>query len=338
MRLVLLWVLLVQGPALLGQYQFNGQVSEDFKNTFVYLSLVEDYRKTSRVYTDQIVQKVRADSLGHFSFTGNELPRVNRMYRIHVDGCTDELTPKNHFLRECAETESLLFIANGQDTLLLPLANQQAFCSVESTNPASAYLLEVESLKEDMILDFIDVQTEKAKILNFEKWFARLQEYGIQTGEPLVELYLYDFLSDRKNETYSQYLKSLPNDSYYNELLDRLHTAYPSSSFLIQYENELKSDQTLASSNRDGFNLELRHLVYLLVILVIVGVVLQRRKKSKLPNLSPQEQKVVEAIRKGKTNKEIASELFISLSTVKTHINSIYKKLGVSSRSDLLAK
>ena len=44
---------------------------------------------------------------------------------------------------------------------------------------------------------------------------------------------------------------------------------------------------------------------------------------------------IQEKIAEGKSNKEIASELFISLSTVKTHINNLYKKLDVSSRDDL---
>ncbi|MGB7394497.1 MAG: LuxR C-terminal-related transcriptional regulator, partial [Pricia sp.] len=38
----------------------------------------------------------------------------------------------------------------------------------------------------------------------------------------------------------------------------------------------------------------------------------------------------------GKSNKEIAGELFISISTVKTHITNIYGKLKVSSRKELL--
>jgi DNA-binding CsgD family transcriptional regulator len=36
-----------------------------------------------------------------------------------------------------------------------------------------------------------------------------------------------------------------------------------------------------------------------------------------------------------KSNKEIASELFISHNTVKTHINNIYKKLAISNREEL---
>ena len=38
----------------------------------------------------------------------------------------------------------------------------------------------------------------------------------------------------------------------------------------------------------------------------------------------------------GKTNKQMANELFISESTVKKHVNAIYRKLGVSNRLGLM--
>ena len=54
-----------------------------------------------------------------------------------------------------------------------------------------------------------------------------------------------------------------------------------------------------------------------------------------LEKLTEQEQKVVQEILKNKTNKEIASDMFISVSTVKTHINNLYKKLNVNSREEI---
>ena len=69
------------------QFEFKGQVSGLYKNRPVYLSLIEDYRKTGRVYLDQIIQKTQADSLGYFTFSGEQLPLENRFYRIHTDGC-----------------------------------------------------------------------------------------------------------------------------------------------------------------------------------------------------------------------------------------------------------
>ncbi|KFB00501.1 hypothetical protein IA57_08445 [Mangrovimonas yunxiaonensis] len=50
--------------------------------------------------------------------------------------------------------------------------------------------------------------------------------------------------------------------------------------------------------------------------------------------LTNQEQKVLDLLLEEKTNKEIAKTLFISLSTVKTHVNNVYRKLNVQSREE----
>jgi two-component system NarL family response regulator len=49
--------------------------------------------------------------------------------------------------------------------------------------------------------------------------------------------------------------------------------------------------------------------------------------------LTPREADVLEQIVNGKSNKEIATELAISEATVKTHINSLLSKLGVTDRT-----
>jgi DNA-binding NarL/FixJ family response regulator len=49
--------------------------------------------------------------------------------------------------------------------------------------------------------------------------------------------------------------------------------------------------------------------------------------------LTPREFDVLEQIVRGKSNKEIASELEVSEATVKTHINSLLGKLGVTDRT-----
>ncbi|HEX7164572.1 MAG TPA: response regulator transcription factor [Trebonia sp.] len=51
--------------------------------------------------------------------------------------------------------------------------------------------------------------------------------------------------------------------------------------------------------------------------------------------LSEQETEVVQAIARGRTNAEIAADLFISLSTVKSHLASIQDKLGVRNRVEI---
>ena len=53
--------------------------------------------------------------------------------------------------------------------------------------------------------------------------------------------------------------------------------------------------------------------------------------------LSDREIEVAPAIARGRTNNEIAAELFISLSTVKCHLASIQNKLGVRNRVEIAA-
>jgi LuxR family maltose regulon positive regulatory protein len=53
--------------------------------------------------------------------------------------------------------------------------------------------------------------------------------------------------------------------------------------------------------------------------------------------LSPQEQRVLRLLDAGLSNPEIAEELVVSVNTIKTHVQSIYRKLGVSSRREARA-
>jgi DNA-binding NarL/FixJ family response regulator len=53
--------------------------------------------------------------------------------------------------------------------------------------------------------------------------------------------------------------------------------------------------------------------------------------------LSGRELEVVRAIARGRTNQEIGAELFISLSTVKSHLSAIQTKLGARNRLEIAA-
>ncbi len=50
--------------------------------------------------------------------------------------------------------------------------------------------------------------------------------------------------------------------------------------------------------------------------------------------LSPQEIRVLRLLAAGLSNTDIAKELVVSTNTVKTHIKSIYRKLGIASRAE----
>lgn len=62
-------------------------------------------------------------------------------------------------------------------------------------------------------------------------------------------------------------------------------------------------------------------------------VVSNRRSQQVLPALSPRELEILELLAKGFKNKEIANELWISESTVKTHVSHILQKLNQEDRT-----
>ena len=325
------------------QYRFSGHISDSTDNKVIYLSVIEDYRKASRTYLEQIIKTTETDSTGFFEFQGDNLLAENRIYKIHIDECSESITSK-HFFGSCENTKSVLFIANVRDTIYFPTTfNDQIFCAINSTNPSSDILLNIDLLKEDMIYDFTEFRSEANRKLNSKKWFSKFQNYGVGLKEPLAELYIYEFLSDRRNEIYDYYLMDVQENPYYDELLQRLQTTYPMARFTQLYESDITTDKHLGNLQKPkAFSWMWILASLLLTSLLLNGYLIFKRKSfaktqkaEALDQLTEQEQKIVSLIAQNKTNKEIATELFISVSTVKTHINNLYKKLNANTRSDL---
>ena len=59
------------------------------------------------------------------------------------------------------------------------------------------------------------------------------------------------------------------------------------------------------------------------------------RARQQLEKLSPRERDVLEAIARGRTNAEIATELLMSVATVKAHITHILTKLDLTNRTQI---
>jgi two-component system, NarL family, nitrate/nitrite response regulator NarL len=72
---------------------------------------------------------------------------------------------------------------------------------------------------------------------------------------------------------------------------------------------------------------------------VAAGLVseIRLRKQDDSPALTPREQEILHLIAAGKSLPEIAKELYLGLTTVKTHVQHLYEKLGVSDRAAAVA-
>ena len=54
--------------------------------------------------------------------------------------------------------------------------------------------------------------------------------------------------------------------------------------------------------------------------------------------LTERELTVLQLLEGGRSEREIGRELFLSFNTVHTHVKAVYRKLGVSSRAEALAR
>lgn len=334
--IVLCLLVSISGKA---QFLFEGQVDAADWNGQAYLSEISDYRKLEGVFNEQLIQRVEIDSFGVFRFIGDDLPTQNRLYRIHVDRCASYEQEVNHFTGNCEHSKAMIIIANNRDTITMPQGfEQEIFCQAISTNEATNAILKVDSLMEAMKYDFVGLRSETAtdKLLN--QWFDRFYELG-ESSDPLVGVYIYSKLTDRSTIFYDHYKQNITGTDYFNNLANRLESKYADLPLTRQYQQEFQADifsfeSTADNEGGNGF-LYAGLISSLLLIIAIYWYGRKRPGKVKHGNLTEQEKRVYDLIKAGKTNKEIAAELFISHSTVKSHVNNIYRKLGVTSREEI---
>jgi LuxR family transcriptional regulator, maltose regulon positive regulatory protein len=81
-----------------------------------------------------------------------------------------------------------------------------------------------------------------------------------------------------------------------------------------------------------------RYLAKLLAALAQEDATAAAGQQPHEPGLSERELEVLALIASGESNQEIASKLFITVATVKTHVNNLYRKLGARSRTKAVAR
>ena len=60
-------------------------------------------------------------------------------------------------------------------------------------------------------------------------------------------------------------------------------------------------------------------------------------RPGEVPELTSREQEIAALVAEGRSNKQVAAELFVSEKTVEHHLSRVYAKLGVRSRTELAA-
>jgi DNA-binding NarL/FixJ family response regulator len=129
--------------------------------------------------------------------------------------------------------------------------------------------------------------------------------------------------------------------------LRELHTEFPQTRLLV-LENrptgaevqQMLAFGATACLSKDTQERDLLHAIHLasrgLHVLPPSGV--EPHPPSGPEQLTPREADVLELLRAGHSNGEIAETLHISIETVRTHARRIYRKLGVRTRRELVAR
>ena len=130
------------------------------------------------------------------------------------------------------------------------------------------------------------------------------------------------------------------NSDYYMRLLDELKSSKINNTEYFFLEKELNNYNLIRIKNKYTISVIINFILGIIVLIVTYKTYLIKYQKRtlKVEELSTQEKNIKNLILSGKSNKEIAGELFISLNTVKTHITNIYNKLNISNRKDLITK
>ncbi|MDB4195550.1 MAG: helix-turn-helix transcriptional regulator [Flavobacteriales bacterium] len=326
------------------QYSFSGEVSVNYYNSKAYLVVVDDYKKSDLLLVENIVSESSIDSKGKFTFSGNCLSPFNKFYNIYIDNCNDNINDSRHLLNKCDSYISKLFLAKNSDTLYFPLNDlDQMLCEIQiSTTSSKNNLSKIDSLQESLLSKLHLTKNDAQRNRIYGNYFTELKQFSQTCNDPLIELFAYSLYSGDKSFSRNHYLNDLKESSYFGELLSRLESLYPASPYTMQFRTDLKQDNYFKVARGTSIYKSLTYLFGgLLVIASIYILSSRKKKKTKEENidykdvLTAQKLKVFELINQKMTNKEIADQLFVSLSTIKTHINRIYNKLSIKSRNEI---
>ncbi|WP_405207760.1 response regulator transcription factor [Aquimarina sp. LLG6339-5] len=286
----------------------------------VHLSKVE-LNESNNSYTYTPIASSDISEKGYFAFDQKWFNTTDHIYKIHLNPISES---KNKELVK----NSKLFILSKNDSIHFE-KGETLFSSYSTNNQADKEWQQLKKFesKFESLHDNFDT----------EEYLLRTKGYIKDSLQILlVKLISIKKLDDKK--LLERDIKE--NTAYYNSLLKELKSSEIDPSLFIYLENKLSLVDKRITEKKYSLSMFLNGIAGLIILTLIFLIIRKRKKGNSTPItvLSNQENTIKELIISGKSNKEIANELFISINTVKTHISNIYSKLNISSRKELLVK
>jgi len=303
--------------SLPAQFVFSGQAPEDYYGQIVYLDILDEWDHFQLISDQMTVQSARIDSTGFYSLSGFGLPPDLGFYRLRF-ALNDTPVVSMNFDRR----HYIHFAANAKDTL------QFNALSIQQPTGDNRLIDEVATALDKLAAEARHAETDRLLSLIDERR-ANLLNARLEDGGAIAQTYL---------------VGNWPREGPPLDVLRKVeHTLTEAPLLRPSYLSSLRS--RIGALDVDGLQSNNRLLRWLLTISLIlhlsVAIWWYLRKTatppSPQPELTTKEIQVLDLITSGKSNKEIATALFISTATVKTHVNSIYKKAGLKNRAAAVA-
>lgn len=286
-----------------------------------YLSVIPDFTQLYTISNESIIQKCDINKAGIFSFDCLSLAAEDRLYRIHFSKKGD---PSASLIIGGQEENHLFLIANTQSDIRILI---RGGVNLTSGVFFSGYAPNKALQQINQIAGFLDTLDYYGPAVNRDfvrqAVYDKLRQYADTCSNPLISLYaLYHsrFESDYKR-----------NPAYYEKYLRKWRKE--DSEYFRAFRAQLPV--------KESHEILLSMLILLAFLLAGSGILIYfriRKRPAKNPyrSLTVQERKIFGLLKDGRSNKEISEDCGISLSTVKSHVNSIYSKLNISSRTDVM--
>ena len=316
-----IYVILLFASFNLNANTIKGNLSIDSTwSRVVYLSMIPGFDQLNAMSNQMIIDRAEINENGNFSFATNYLPSEYYLYRLHISKKGD---PPASLIIGGNDENHIFLLANKQSDISIKINDSESiFGNVEIKNsPRSQQLDEINKM-----VSFIDTANFNGSPLKRElienALDEKLRQFADSCSYPLVALYaIYrsNFESHKEINPgfYTHFLKKwrLENSCYFDEFKKKIP----------------------AKTNR---NFAFIYGITGLILGFILMYLFEKRRMVKSLNpiheLTIQERNIYTLLQNGKTNKEISDELNISLSTVKSHVNSIFSKLKIKSRREIL--
>lgn len=321
------------------QYQISGYINTKEKNKTIFLSLLK-YSEENAIYPDQVLTSTEADSTGYFEIAGKLLSDENKLYRIHSN--TREEGELLEFIASGDNKNYHQFIFSNDDTIHFQKGEQIWFSNPVNTNKEDLQWRRAINFELDLLKEYSKTTNNEGIIQAEKKYLSEYKKYATEslTGS-LAKLMVFAHL--KREIDLAQDFRSDPK--FYNELLKKLNEDYSGISYYSQYEADLSKLSASLYKEKYDYHKRLNYVLAIIIVALLGGMIYLLRMikakarqelNSELSTLTMQEEKVARLICTGKSNKDIASELFISQSTIKTHISNIYSKLNINNRKQLI--